>query len=485
MRICHYPGRAIDATLSLEQKSPMENIYKNNWLNADKTIKTIGRTSNIARHIENNAKRYNQNGKSLENVFSSESSGAQQSSSSDEEHRRNSHSSSLSRYQVTLEQMQKLDLEQSNELFQKTMRSLNGYKPSTIRQKDRRSYNDWNHEAECDTVIRPKLPIKDARHRNSEHINMDWPKQKQLTHAQSTSMPKINRSQTVRFPSSRDIKNINSMNIRNIFHQNGTEKCVDLPTATINKGFNRTKRGSRSNLVPSIDFHSIDGQTIPQFKPIPTTRANNEIKTPSQHKTLCKSVRINPTPIQNRTNENGFAPHSDNERIEQNGKDRDQRKLPRLISIMKKKTSAMRKKSAEHTTKAAPILNQWIESQKQQKLATTDKCASDGNGYIGDRQRNGISSDSKNSSTSSLSSASSNCNKSGSSNVSDFSIPRPRLIVPVHTYARRRRTGNLVQHRSGDEVNESDLSPLDRYQSMSNGNNGKNDFFERHIETRM
>lgn len=500
MRICHYPGRAIDATLSLDQKSPMENIYKNNWLNADKTIKTIGRNSNIARQIENGTKRHSQNGKSLENVYLSEStdSGAHQScSSSDDEHRRNSHSSSLSRYQVTLEQMQKLDLEQSNELFRKTMRSLNGYKPSTIRQKDRRCYNDWDHENECDTVNRSKLNhSKESRHRNSEQFTMDWPQQQQqqqLAHVQSASMPKINRSQTLRFASSRDLKNINSMNIRNMFQQNGAHKSNEmLPTATINKHFNRTKHANnRANHLDELDtlpnsgLPPIDNRTMPHYKQITNTRAiaNGRAQSPSsQHKTLCsmKSVRINPTPIQNLANENGFAVHSDNERIERNGgSNREQRKLPRLISIMKKKTSAMRKKSPEQM-KPGPILNQWIESQKQQKLANGSNGAiHHGCNQPVDRHRNGVaSSDSKNSSTSSLSSVSSNCNKSGGSNVSDFSIPRPRLIVPVHTYARRRRTGNLVQSCNDVDVNESDLSPFDRYQSVSgannNNNNGKN-----------
>lgn len=490
MRICHYPGRAIDATLSLDQKSPMENIYKNNWLNADKTIKTIGRNSNIARHIATNGitKRSNQNGKSLENVYSSESadSGAHQSSSSsDDERRRNSHSSSLSRYQVTLEQMQKLDLEQPNELFQKTMRSLNGYKPSTIRQKDRRCYNDWDNENESDLAVN-----RLKSHRNSEHFTIDWPQQqqqKQLARVESASMPKINRSQTVRFPSSSDLKNINSLNIRNMFHQNGEHKSSEmLPTATISKHFNRTKRANNranhfddfdtlanGNGLPPIDY----GRTMPHFKQISNTRVNGctESATSSPHN---KSVRINPMPIGKQANGNGVAGHSDNERKEPNGKNREQRKLPRLISIMKKKSNAMRKKSAE-PMKPAPILNQWIESQKLHKPANGNG-TTNGDTQPVDRHRNGAaSSDSKNSSTSSLSSASSNCNKSGSSNVSDFSIPRPRLIVPVHTYARRRRTGNLVQNCNEVEcdVNESDLSPFDRYQSVSganNNNNGKN-----------
>lgn len=78
---------------------------------------------------------------------------------------------------------------------------------------------------------------------------------------------------------------------------------------------------------------------------------------------------------------------------------------------------------------------------------------------------------------------------SSSGSDSDFSIPRPKLIVPVHTYGlRKRRTGNLCQRDSNatdstldagilldvtrleDEANKS----LEKHQQ--NGNSGKNKY---------
>ncbi|CAK9813059.1 cGMP-dependent protein kinase, isozyme 2 forms cD5/T2 [Anthophora plagiata] len=47
----------------------------------------------------------------------------------------------------------------------------------------------------------------------------------------------------------------------------------------------------------------------------------------------------------------------------------------------------------------------------------------------------------RSSSTGTTDSESSELNQSGNNNQGGFLIPRPRLIVPVHTYARRRRTG--------------------------------------------
>lgn len=53
-------------------------------------------------------------------------------------------------------------------------------------------------------------------------------------------------------------------------------------------------------------------------------------------------------------------------------------------------------------------------------------------------------------------------NNNGSSSNSDFAIPRPKLIVPVHTYAiRKRRTGNLHSRISECSRNDANVSSID------------------------
>lgn len=53
-------------------------------------------------------------------------------------------------------------------------------------------------------------------------------------------------------------------------------------------------------------------------------------------------------------------------------------------------------------------------------------------------------------------------NDSVSENCSDFLIPRPKLIVPVHTYAvRKRRTGNLQSRKSLCDNGEKEAMPRD------------------------
>ncbi|CRK99933.1 CLUMA_CG013232, isoform B [Clunio marinus] len=96
---------------------------------------------------------------------------------------------------------------------------------------------------------------------------------------------------------------------------------------------------------------------------------------------------------------------------------------------------------------------------------------------LGDLDENGESQQSNSSSISTLSSSSpisspssstvnndkayANLNKTnrkhgsaGSSDSDNFVIPRPRLIVPVHTYARKRRTGNLTSEQSICDTNK-------------------------------
>lgn len=545
MRICHYPGRVVDATLSLDQKSPMETIYQNNWLNADKTIKTIGRNSAAVRNGQfSNSTNTSPSGNQYRNepldrkYFSQSSGSSAPQSSSDDENRRNS-ISSLGRYQETLEHMQKLDLNQSNELFRKTMRNLNGYKPSTIRQKHRRNYDGWDE-------FKEKAIDEEVKTTNGGQKNGDWQsngyKYDALDNKKIGLIPKIKRSQTMRVTSSFANANHidrphinNSINIRNVFSQRqNQEQIAKMPTATINKNFNRFKR----NNLPSIqngngnsnasdethlnrtpdsnrnghnnDNGMANNQTeciIPsnfsQFtmksngciktEPKPNGTCDNELsngKTKKKPLLRAKSVRINPTPLQdihfdrmmssdhetNDPNANNTTNNNCDKRPSNGFKERlslQHKKLPRLTSIMKKKPIVIVEEPTETqpTTNGKPVLDQWINFHKKSTEQLND----------GETNRNQNSTNSKpekHSSTSSLSSISSGC-ADCNSNVSDFSIPRPRLIVPVHTYARKRRTGNLIQNQTGDydHIDSNTVIIKQPPRNSNNKQNGKRVFF--------
>lgn len=550
MRICHYPGRVVDATLSLDHKSPMETLYQNNWLNADKTIKTIGRNSAAIRNSQFNndatssslpSNNQNRN-ETLDRRYFSHSSGSSSAppSSSDEENRRTSQSS-LGRYQITLEEMQKLDLNQSNELFRQTMRNLNGYKPSTIRQKHRRNYDGWDE-------LKEKAIDEESKNNNDRsNGNVDWPsngyKYDAIEKNQVMLIPKIKRSQTMRYSSSalsngNNGQKTNAVNIRNVFNQEDHEKMAKMPTATINKNFNRFKRSNLpTTTIQNDNDNVIDVVTKPNQNEntngmtmngngnanrigneyiIPsnfsqfTMKSNGCIKTEQKPNGTCdngvsngkskkkplfraKSVRINPTPLQdvhfdrmhaedvecNKTN--GISTNCDKRQSapvnlqqqlhqpQQQQQQQLQQKLPRLTSIMKKKPIVIQERLPEQTaTKDKKILDQWFNFQQKSRKEQPDES----------KQQNSIANkhtkeEEKHSSTSSLSSISSSCGDCNS-NVSDFSIPRPRLIVPVHTYARKRRTGNLIQNQTGDHDRiDGDRVVIEQPRNSRNRKNGK------------
>lgn len=531
MRICHYPGRVVDATLSLDQKSPMETIYQNNWLNADQTIKTIGRNSAAARNGQfqnstntspNTTKPYRN--EPLDRKYFSQSSGSSApQSSSDDENRRNS-ISSLGRYQETLEHMQKLDLNQSNEFFRKTMRNLNGYKPSTIRQKHRRNYDGWDEFKE-----------KAIAEETKTNQNGDWQPNSYKYDAYDGKnlvlIPKIKRSQTMRVTSSTSNANHNqpndSVNIRNVFNrQQSQEQIAKMPTATINKNFNRFKRSilpsSRNGHINDSDETKLSQNTnsspngrdienenairneciIPSNFSQFTMKSNGCIKNEQKPNGTCdnevtangkakkkpllraKSVRINPTPLQDiyfdrmmadrKTNEtNGSSAINCDKRSNNGGFSQrlslTQKKLPRLTSIMKKKPNviAEEEQPPEAKPNGKPILDQWINFHKMSKEQLVD------DGKQQNQNAPANPKEGKHSSTSSLSSMSSGC-ADCNSNVSDFSIPRPRLIVPVHTYARKRRTGNLIQNTTSDyDQNDGNTVIIKQPRNSHNKQNGK------------
>lgn len=549
MRICHYPGRAIDATLSLDQQNPMETIYKNNWLNADKTIRTISKNSKLSLpygssgYVSSSSnggtdKQSMANGRSHRNGESSTNvSPSSLSSSSDDEKRRNS-ISSLGNYQLTLEQMRKLDLEQPSGLFQKTMRNLNGYRPSVLRQKTEPKYTEWDEVYTENGNSRSDVMHGTSNGQLRSDLTLSTATNDAYGYGNHTVrlIPKIKRSQTVRYATPNDTRrpHTNSVDIRNLFNRNESgmiEGQAHYPTATINKNFNRVKRANLLSIQNSFnamqpkandeaddsrhqrDSFSTNGNGIPNGRMRAYTNGENNdqsirreskpanggfnystmsydyenqtkkpepanIKIPggtkSNGKSLlrAKSVRINCTPYEDvifdqmHAESNGEMRKCDKSAASIDPS-RDATKksilanvqpLPRLTSIIKQKANVIQRNNKQVPSSSAneqvfshnggtwhdqfAVAAVPVQSAPLSPPPPPPPLQSSPTQHLR-----------KSSSSSSLSSAASkNCECN--SNVSDFSIPRPRLIVPVHTYARKRRTGNLIQ--SSNNANDID-----------------------------
>lgn len=437
----NFPGRVIDANLALDQKSPMENIYKNNWLNADKTIKTIGRSSKLSPFNGNRS-----SGSSLNSDICSETA-------SSKSRDRNS-ISSLGKYQITLEQMRQLDLAQQRSPLNSNQFISNGYNPSTLRHKDRQQYNEWNDLDELSNNNQNDL--HNISNTNNNPIKNDFISGN-LNDSNNNRIPKIKRSQT-----------IHNTNTENKFNGNNESKIDDksaFKPATINKNFNRSLKKNIFNALREkklCDFDDINEQYSTEkryqnqnnftnsngnllnrnYEPKDVSNENHlkQINGITKPVVRAKSVRINPTPFNINTNDtcemrptieynnsinnnNRMRPTSMNNL---SGNLQEMRPLPRLLSIMKKRTNT------QNTTN---------DQTKREPASLRRAC-----------------------STSSLSSIGSNCAEiSMKKNTKDFTIPRPRLIVPVHTYARKRRTGNLNQNVHNDKIH-SNKSPHGKQQ---------------------
>lgn len=596
MRICHYPGRAVDATLSLDQKNPLDTVYQNNWLNADQTIRTISKSATAAASTNgsNGSGSPNNNSKSKNiNHAPASNSPLHSSSGSEDDNRRNS-ISSLGKYQVTLEQMRKLDLNQPNELFQKTMRNLNGYKPSTLRQKNRRNYTGWDDFREINATndesskksVDQRSSINGTIRLKKSHNRMDMPDTNGWNGSNSGPygngnhtirlIPKIKRSQTVRYSTPNESKLLptnanNNLDLKNMFnHKNGDnvqgEMKASYPTATINKSF--TNRLKRSNLLaiqksfnsmPNVDkdheiqnghiahntnsngqnddFNrnkSIGSQGISKIqengKPYnyntmgyyngdadngngnnkkDITIEKNELNSKKNGKSILrvKSVRINLTPFEDVNFNKRYyerSMDSDGDIKSNNTKKQQQCDKQQIDNKSYRNNPIIVQGNFQQLPRLAPIIKQKanvIQTNKQQVLFTplsqqqpttpVNIRISEQNGLLPNQKshkqqlRQSVTTSvitpntlRKSSSTSSLSSTpSSGCDCN--SNVSDFSIPRPRLIVPVHTYARKRRTGNLIQNPNQNDYNndtvvvEQPRNPAAYQQQFNKKNNGK------------
>ena len=106
MRIKHYPGRAMDANLSMDKHNSMGMLYEANWLNAHERVQPSLTTLNYS--------------KSNVNV------------------------SALGKYQNQLEEIKAYEAETKDASITKTLRELSGYKPSTLRKKNRKQYHEWD-----------------------------------------------------------------------------------------------------------------------------------------------------------------------------------------------------------------------------------------------------------------------------------------------------------------------------------------------------
>lgn len=530
MRIKHYPGRAMDANLSMDKHNSMGMLYEANWLNANERIQQPSTSLNYS--------------KSSVNV------------------------SALGKYQNQLEEIKAYEAETKDASITRTIRELNGYKPSTMRKKTRKQYHEWDdykeelpskmfenqqyHSTEIlakskkdklkrsNTTVIVKQPTSSLIV-DSHYIDPNWTIADRSSHHQRPRLP-VHEKHPSKYLNMFSISEFNDSNNnqrnrmasqQEYFHNGHSGHHNDRNSRIIQN--DRSNRNSRSTQSESnyrlpkddkllheyetIDFSSFDSDLAPINGKNTLRASNDRMNCYQTSNLLCAQLynqnneKLNEASLKHLANQKLATPslenyHNQNIMINPLARNKSV-KINHFDTIKPAKIDKFDKFDKIKVEKVEKIEKLDKKKEEEPKSPKKDKkgmsfsrifynTISAGSKFprvfLGKNKnqrpkldlqevkeieeeprvfKNPLSSINSSSSSSpvtlsTLSSASSSSNssptsknkvtvnsvngfntikrKQGSASSSDsdsFLIPRPRLIVPVHTYARKRRTGNL------------------------------------------
>lgn len=485
-----YPGKAVDASLSLEQPNAMDTIYRNNWLNAHDSIRSAPTVTLSADGVDSDLVY------PLDQRFPSE---------------RNGSVSSLGKYQMTLEQIRLLDLQHKDPSVAQAIKDLSGYKPSTLRRKNRRHYPGWDDLIDTQPTSGDRLanePLREysvgqwdlpkgstkanARHHSkSSNANGSSP-----IYANLPSSTKLKRSQTMRESNRTPPMFCSTLDISDMFRRRPTPNNIppipcDKPVpvrrrhggssgsnsnaSTSSSSASSSKKSSAeqlnnpSNCDSSNTGHENVGghfrasmygdgsdeeatfapiEVQPKYSRDPSTRMRKASGRASRIGGDQWSVAVNNASVQRAKSvriQNEHQVISDNDSVIRS---------PPIASprTAKFNTIAIRNSHYESPpTKIEMYQEGSINTPHKQlppsilKTTPTISVNAISPSMAVPKQSSSVAKPSPAAGLPLPAAVRRNA-ASASSVDSDelFSIPRPRLIVPVHTYARKRRTGNLL-----------------------------------------
>lgn len=416
----NYPGKAVDATLTMDQSSAMGVLYEANWINAHESIKLPSRFYN----------QKNSNG-----------------------------ISSLGNYQRTLEQIKAIEDKSKDENITKTIRELSGYKPSTLRRKNRRQYVEWDGMKDGDVKEKIKntetgiKSVSQTAEYNTYNNSNGTKKDKNLKNDKG-----LRRSQTV-------IIQDGTLDVKDLFQRKQKLKQQQLQlncdksgyVNVINKNSNKfcdvNKKLHDYEVIDDFESNSHDYEPVVFKNNIKNNQLTENRMSSYTEPILISSIKdkkINPVSRNKSVRINSVSP----QKIE-NGAS------PKSIELSPTKT----KKDETPRSGLKKLIYNTISAGTKYPKEFLKHINSSNNGVGGGNDTPQLNDSKLNSHsptrlTTIVSGTTPPSRKPGSSSSQDsddfFSIPRPRLIVPVHTYARKRRTGNLVADQVETLKNEED-----------------------------
>lgn len=539
MRIRRYPGKAVDASLSLEQSNAMETIYKNNWLNAHETIKS----HNVELPVQNGSYTYSlANGTDEDNVYQNGVS-------------------SLGKYQMTLEQIRQLEMKNKDPSVTQAIKDLSGYKPSTLRRKNRKHYPGWDDFIDADqkqsnqletTANNTKLtvfnesewsePVKkqqpapirpgilkngdsrnyQSRQREPSDVIPFYVNNANVVKRQSPSATKLKRSQTLKESTGPSF--CSTLDFKDMFRRRSKGKLIENCDNSIllnnkNGSCENTSEGSRSNssspssskssteLLPIINDCDIKNGRNAYFqrkeKPAVGRRGmNNELITSVHQQTVHDQYIMDPKIYhengQNSRMHNNYSNSTNSINIINNNNlptTKPIKPVQRAKSVRIQHQNMTLQQFDDSPIKKPPTPPIRDSSVRQQQTLSTSPPQSNANTIskkfntisiagtkirptiqavttlpvtpspnksilkqviIESPRQTAINTNGHGITVATVETRRKPASSSSTDSDEMFSIPRPRLIVPVHTYARKRRTGNLINAKAADDDDDAD-----------------------------
>lgn len=433
MKIQRYPGKAVDASLSLDRNNAMVELYEANWYQAHQNLgqpRVNGSSANSSQYVPKETKHLQhssieQDSQQHHLRHNATTNGSTLSGGS----YLKEGVSTLSKYQMTLEQIRVLERETKDASIVHTLKDLNGYKPSTLRRKSIKLNHDWDRPLPEPHDTNTKKESQD----NSSTSGYGTEKRQQRPRQQiSIKPPSLKRSQTMVY-NTRPVKpSINNLWLNNTQHFPNLPKSSSSSFAPVEDEekfqtvISKQPQPLRESLLPhptipaqncdsslrsftttATNNHSTAAQILP---PIPKSRSVTAVN-------RSKSVRFPSSNImQHLINNHYYQGSVTNVNMPKSVNNSADTSRHRKISLDIKQDL---QHSLELLTEPFENLNVNSNTPVTQHI----------------RQASDSSTSSAQSSTAS--------SKDSQKFSDQFSIPRPRLIVPIHTYARKRRTGNL------------------------------------------
>lgn len=369
MKITHYPGKAVDASLSLDNNSAMGALYEANWLQAHHQHHRAPTQSTLSRQPSNAGS----SSFLLDGI------------------------SALSKYQMTLENIRQLEQQAQDKRIVSAIKELNGYRPSAVQHHQQQQlHNGWvaEEEEQLEEPLEDKAKTDNAPTPAAASVNhyvLDPTERQRLPRPRqqvSVKPPSLRRSQTM------------------LQHQ---------PPSYV------TLRAPKSK--PAQHNSSNTSSAYSTFSSAAEDRQPERVICQQPLRLLQPPTEPPPAPPAG-SKARAFKPLS-----------RSQTSVQRYATIRMPNHSTSFCRATARAAETPDVRRHSLE-QALQGLQL-EEVAQDAVEQVVIRQPGKQSRH--------ISPVASSNGSSKDLNGEGFCIPRPRLIVPVHTYARRRRTGNLKE----------------------------------------